>query len=57
MHQFSRTYVVNNRTNRLEPLTKPFNKAQADNSTSQRQQCKMGIQPPFEANTQLAKTR
>ncbi|WJH22182.1 hypothetical protein FGU63_15600 [Edwardsiella ictaluri] len=41
----------------LEPLTKPFNKAQADNSTSQRQQCKMGIQPPFEANTQLAKTR
>ncbi|BEH99208.1 hypothetical protein KB20921_19590 [Edwardsiella ictaluri] len=41
----------------LEPLTKPFNKAQADNSTSQRQQGKMGIQPPFEANTQLAKTR
>ncbi|STQ88877.1 Uncharacterised protein [Edwardsiella ictaluri] len=40
-----------------KPLTKPFNKAQADNSTSQRQQCKMGIQPPFEANTQLAKTR
>jgi len=35
----------------LEPLTKPLNKAQVDNNTSQRQQCTMGIQPPFETNT------
>ena len=35
----------------LEPLTKPFNKAQADNGTSQRQQGKMDIQPSLETNS------
>lgn len=41
----------------LEPLTKPLNKAQANNGASQRQQGEMNIQPSFETNTQLAKSR
>jgi hypothetical protein len=36
---------------RLEPLTKPFNKAQADNGTRQRQQGEMDIQPSLETNS------
>jgi len=35
----------------LEPLTKPFNKAQADNGTRQRQQGEMDIQPSLETNS------
>jgi hypothetical protein len=35
----------------LDPLTKPFNKAQADNGTSQRQQGEMDIQPSLETSS------